>query len=126
MDNNTLALHSCINKSISFSNEVIEKVLDYARQGLEGSLNTHRAYQADLQDFQLWCSENHQVDLPASPLTLATYMTYAADSLKWSSINRRLAAISKNHKLQNFDLYLHNFLRQRWSYLCIENKRSLN
>ena len=104
MENNSLVLNTDAKKSIAFSNEVVEKVLSYARKGLEGSVNTQRAYQADLRDFQLWCSENHQVEMPASALTLATYISYAADSLKWSSINRRLAAISKNHQLQNFDL----------------------
>lgn len=104
MKHNSLVLNPITEKSLAFSIGMIEKVLDYARKGLEGSANTQRAYQADLRDFQLWCSENQQIDLPASALTLATYITHEADTLKWSSINRRLAAISKNHQLQNFDL----------------------
>ena len=50
--------------SISFEKELIQKVADYARKGLEGSDNTQRAYQADLRDFQQWCFENNQSDLP--------------------------------------------------------------
>ncbi len=104
MQNSTLILNPKTAQLVTFSSEVVEKVLGYARKGLEGSVNTQRAYQADLRDFQNWCSENQQIDVPASALTLATYMTHTADTLKWSSINRRLAAISKNHQLQNFDL----------------------
>ena len=43
MENNSLVLNTDAKKSIAFSNEVVEKVLSYARKGLEGSVNTQRA-----------------------------------------------------------------------------------
>ena len=89
--------------SISFEKQLIQKLADYAQKGLEGSDNTQRAYQADLRDFQKWCLENQRLDLPASALTLAGYVTHTADTHKWASINRRLAAISKSHQLNNLD-----------------------
>ena len=103
MDTSSIILISNNETLISFEKELLQKVADYAQRGLEGSDNTQRAYQADLRDFQQWCRENNQSDLPASALTLAAYVTHKADTHKWASINRRLAAISKSHQLNNLD-----------------------
>ncbi|MEI7587010.1 tyrosine-type recombinase/integrase [Runella sp.] len=80
------------------------KVANYARKGLEGALNTQRAYKSDLKYFKEWCDENGQSELPASASTLAAYVSHLADTHKWASINRKLAAISKLHELNNLDL----------------------
>jgi integrase len=79
------------------------KVANYARKGLEGALNTQRAYKSDLKYFKEWCEENGQGELPASASTLAAYVSHLADTHKWASINRKLAAISKLHELNNLD-----------------------
>ena len=104
MDTSSTIQLSNYETSINFEKELIQKVAEYAKKGLEGSDNTQRAYQTDLRDFQKWCRENNQSDLPASALTLAAYVTHTADTHKWASINRRLAAISKSHDLNNVDL----------------------
>lgn len=80
------------------------KVANYARKGLEGALNTQRAYKSDLKYFKEWCDENGQSELPASASTLAAYVSHLADTHKWASINRKLAAIRKLHELNNLDL----------------------
>ncbi len=80
------------------------KVADYARKGIEGALNTQRAYKSDLKYFKEWCIENGQSELPALASTLAAYVSHLADTHKWASINRKLAAISKLHELNNMDL----------------------
>ena len=91
------------NQSNSLSVEIKEKVNEYGRLGMEGAVNTQRAYKSDLKDFNDWCEINGQVPFPVSPETLAAYVSHLADSCKWATINRRLAAISKLHQLNNLD-----------------------
>ncbi|MEZ4905379.1 MAG: tyrosine-type recombinase/integrase [Spirosomataceae bacterium] len=91
-------------KSSQLPTTLTDKVADYARKGLEGAANTQRAYKSDLKYFRQWCVENDQSELPASPATLAGYVSYLADTHKWASINRKLAAISKLHELNNLEL----------------------
>jgi site-specific recombinase XerD len=91
------------NQSNSLSIEIKEKVNEYGRLGLEGAVNTQRAYKSDLKDFNEWCEINGQIPFPVSPETLAAYVSHLADYCKWATINRRLAAISKLHQLNNLD-----------------------
>jgi site-specific recombinase XerD len=92
-----------ISSSIGLSIDLQEKVNEYGRLGLEGTINTQRAYKADLKDFKNWCEINGQISFPVSPETLAAYVSHLADTCKWATINRRLAAISKLHQLNNLD-----------------------
>lgn len=62
--------------------------------------NTQRAYAADWADFSEWCEEKHQRALPASPATIAAYLSASATSLKPSTLRRRLAAIAKMHSVK--------------------------
>ena len=93
-----------VNSSLSVSEPLSKKVADYARKGLEGAVNTQRAYKSDLKQFKQWCRETGQSELPATASTLAAYVSHLADTHKWASINRKLAAISKLHELNNLDL----------------------
>jgi integrase len=70
--------------------------LDYARQ--VRSFNTRRAYQADWQEFSAWCRAHDRAALPASPETVALYLSSQAAYLKASTLTRRLSAISQAHK----------------------------
>jgi site-specific recombinase XerD len=92
-----------INQAFGLPNILKEKVNEYGRLGLEGSVNTQRAYKADLKDFNEWCEINRQIPFPVSAETLAGYVSHLADTCIWATINRRLAAISKLHQLQNLD-----------------------
>jgi site-specific recombinase XerD len=66
--------------------------------------NTRRAYRADLADFTLWCADHHLERLPASPETIALYLTaLAGRGAKASTIQRRLSAISQAHQLAGHD-----------------------
>jgi hypothetical protein len=60
--------------------------------------NTLRAYQSDWQDFQNWCGEHQLPALPATPETVALYLTDRAGTLKTSSLARRLTTISRAHQ----------------------------
>jgi site-specific recombinase XerD len=89
--------------SLGIPKDLTAKVHEYGRLGLEGSVNTQRAYKADLKDFNDWCEKSRQIPLPVLPETLAAYVSHLADDCKWATINRRLAAISKLHQLNNLD-----------------------
>lgn len=90
-------------QSNSLSIEIKEKVNEYGRLGLEGAVNTQRAYKSDLKHFNEWCEINGQIPFPVSPETLAAYVSHLADTCKWATINRRLAAISKLHQFNNLE-----------------------
>jgi site-specific recombinase XerD len=90
-----------LQESADLSVNLKNKINEYGRLGLEGAINTQRAYKADLKDFSQWCVDNSQVFMPVSAETLAGYVTYLADGCKWATINRRLAAISKIHHMNN-------------------------
>jgi site-specific recombinase XerD len=89
--------------AVGISEDLTEKMQEYGRLGLEGSTNTQRAYKADLKDFNDWCETNGQIPFPVSPETLAAYVSHSADNCRWATINRRLAAISKLHQLNNME-----------------------
>ena len=84
------------------------KIADYVRKGLEGAANTQRAYKSDVHYFKEWCHENGQREFPATAATLSAYVSHLADTHKWASINRKLAAIRKLHELNNVDLPTHD------------------
>ncbi|HLY20545.1 MAG TPA: site-specific integrase [Bryobacteraceae bacterium] len=60
--------------------------------------STLRAYQADWQDFWEWCEGHGAAALPASPGTIALYLTDRAATLKVSSLTRRLTTINRAHR----------------------------
>jgi site-specific recombinase XerD len=64
--------------------------------------NTLRAYRADWEDFQVWCSRRRFTALPATPRAVALYITELSRALKISTIGRRLITISQAHKLRGF------------------------
>ena len=101
MESNLLVQVNQNISSFELPPDLKEKVNEYGRLGLEGAVNTQRAYKADLKDFNGWCTTNGQIPFPVSPETLAAYVSHLADTCKWATINRRLAAISKLHQLNN-------------------------
>ena len=62
------------------------------------SLNTLKAYQADYNDFKLFCSKNGFEILPTTPKILTLYLTHLSSFCKYSTLKRRLASISILHK----------------------------
>lgn len=60
--------------------------------------STLAAYASDLRHFSAWADENNLAAMPATPETVAVYLTSMADSFKASTISRRVAAISVAHQ----------------------------
>ena len=64
------------------------------------SQNTKRAYRGDWEAFTAWCQLTGRTPLPAEPETLADFVaTMADEGYKASTINRRVSAIARAHRL---------------------------
>ena len=83
--------------------ELEERARGFARDSR--SKATWRAYDSDFADFRAWCA--HQIPaveaLPATPVTVALYLTALAEVRKPSTIRRRLASISVAHQVAGFE-----------------------
>lgn len=62
------------------------------------SPNTRRAYAIAWRDFEKWCRSHRVEPLPASPATVAAFLTDCARRMKVSSIELRRAAIARAHR----------------------------
>jgi integrase len=71
--------------------------IDFADQALSPA--TLRAYRTDWQHFCGWCREAGWPALPAAPETIAAYLAALAATHARSVLSRRLAALSRAHKL---------------------------
>ncbi len=80
---------------------VLAAVHEQARAYAQGAKapNTWRAYRADWADFTAWCQAHGRVPLPASPETVALYLTARASTRKTATLTRRLSAISQAHQV---------------------------
>src|SRR3954469_4343405 len=74
-----------------------EQARAYAEDG--HAANTRRGYRADWRAFTSWCAARGLDPLPASPSTVALYLTDQADALKVSTLTRRLTSIGQAHRL---------------------------
>lgn len=74
---------------------------DFHFQRLEGAYsdNTIKSYRSDFTDFASWCRRKRCRALPAKPETLAAYIAARTERVKPSTLKRRLAAITKLHRL---------------------------
>ena len=77
--------------------ELAAGVLEYATRAK--ATNTVRAYRADLAAFTDWCQVRGRSAIPATPETVAHYITEQAGRLRPSSIARHVAAISVAHQM---------------------------
>lgn len=59
---------------------------------------TRRAISSDWRDFDVWCQEHGLPALPASPKTVALYLTDRASTLAPQTLTRRLTAITQAHR----------------------------
>jgi site-specific recombinase XerD len=64
---------------------------------------TLRAYRADWRAFEQWCSAHQFAVLPATPESVALYITELARERKVSTIMRHLASIAQAHKENKHD-----------------------
>ena len=65
--------------------------------------NTQRAYRSDWRHFEAWCQAQGREALPATPETLARYLTEMADQLSVGTLSRRLSALSAAHDAGGFE-----------------------
>lgn len=72
---------------------------------LEGAYadGTLRAYRTDISSFVNWCTAAGLEPFPASPSTVAEFVTQQASFLSTATLRRRLAAIRKIHRLMRFE-----------------------
>lgn len=78
-----------------------DQVADMVRAGKRP--NTLRAYRSDLAAFTAWCQQHNLTALPASPTTVAGYLTdQAGRGLACSTVRRHLATISKAHQVAGY------------------------
>src|SRR5436305_4193580 len=76
-----------------------------ALRHLEGAYAPHtiRAYGADFAAFEAWCQSAALRPLPARPSTVARFIEVDAKRSAASTLNRRLSAIRKVHRLFRLD-----------------------
>jgi hypothetical protein len=83
--------------------ELEERARGFARDSRAAS--TWRAYESDFAHFRSWCEEQRPPveSLPATPATVALYLTALTETHKPSTIRRRLASISVAHQVAGFE-----------------------
>jgi site-specific recombinase XerD len=67
------------------------------------SANTLRAYESDLRAFCSWCQARGLTCLPATAETVSLYIADVAETMKPSTLQRRLAAIAVAHKAAGYE-----------------------
>jgi integrase len=75
---------------------VVDRARDYAEAAQ--SDNTRRAYRVGWNDFSAYCNDNGFDALPASPQSIALYVTALAQRTKVATIRLYLAAIAERHR----------------------------
>jgi integrase len=86
----------------------------YARKAAAPA--TLRAYRSDWQHYKKWCVECGFEPTPSSPETVGAYLASLAETKAPTTIRRRLAAIAKMHKFNNWpwnssDLHIQDRLK---------------
>jgi site-specific recombinase XerD len=79
---------------------LVDRAQEFAR-GARAE-NTLRAYRSDWRDFTGWCRERNFVACPASPQTVALYLTALSRIHKVSTLTRRISAISQAHQTAGY------------------------
>ncbi len=90
-------------KNVYLPGAVSEATARYLKAGLSGAPNTVRAYKADLDCYTCWCEPLRLRPFPAAPDQVADYISALAAHYKLSTIQRRLAMLSKLHEWQGYD-----------------------
>ncbi len=76
---------------------------------------TARAYKSDWGHFAGWCERMRLDAIPATPGTVAAYLTAHADILKISTLTRRISSIATAQRLAGYALDTgHPDLRETW------------
>jgi site-specific recombinase XerD len=81
--------------------ELIEKARSYIHAAKAPA--TLRAYRTDFEAFIRFCEQHNLPYLPATPTTVALYITDRAGYLRSATITRRLTSITKAHQAAGFE-----------------------
>jgi len=82
--------------------DLVALATGYAEQSISPA--TKRAYVTAWRDFETWCADNDLACLPASEMTIGTYLADRAAKLSISTLNTRLTAIKRAHRLKDHAL----------------------
>jgi len=82
--------------------DLVAQAADYAEASIAPA--TKRAYATAWADFEAWCADNDLDCLPASEMTVGSYLADRAATLAVSSLNTRLTAIKRAHRLKDHPL----------------------
>lgn len=77
--------------------ETIQKAREYAEESISEA--TRRVYWKAWKAFEGWCDSTGLQPLPASPETVALYLSHMAETCKASTISKNLTAISQAHEM---------------------------
>src|SRR5687768_6656775 len=80
--------------------DIAARASDFIDQSKAAS--TVRAYRADWSHFTSWCHAHGQSPLPATPETVALYVTDLSTTHKPGTLTRRMSAISQAHQIAGF------------------------
>jgi integrase len=75
---------------------IVDRARDYAEASKAS--NTRRAYRVGWNDFTAYCRDHALQSLPATPQTVALYVTALADRAKLATIRLYLAAVAEKHR----------------------------
>lgn len=89
--------------SLRVDEELHQEAGEYLKAGLQGAVNTHRAFTTDIHQYRAWCQENSYVTTPLSPVALVEYVTYLGRTRAFFTIQRHLASIAKYHRQNRVD-----------------------
>jgi len=92
-------IHTLVPKAASLE-ELIQKTKTFVAAAKAPA--TLKAYRNDWRDFECWCRIYRIQALPATPETVALYITDRASTLASSTIARRLTSITKAHQAAGF------------------------
>ncbi|WP_460451589.1 tyrosine-type recombinase/integrase [Alsobacter sp. SYSU BS001988] len=94
-----------------------DRARDYASHAK--AENTNRAYRTDWADFSAWCAGKGASALPAASATVLAYLIDRADTVKVSTLQRRLSAIREFHRYAGHQLDTgHVGFRDTWRGIC--------
>src|SRR5882757_3959505 len=87
---------------------VFQQAQDFLAQAKSAA--TRKCYARDWAHFSGWCRGHGRIDLPASPETVALYLTEMAGTLKVATLEKRVAALSQAHQMAGYASPTHEIL----------------
>jgi site-specific recombinase XerC len=94
-----LAAHG--SQELAFLTRIEGQAQDFAAHSKAS--NTINGYRSDWEHFTRWCGSHAFASFPATPETVAFYLSDLATSHKPSTLTRRVSAISQVHQIAGFE-----------------------